>query len=207
VFIALTNLGIFFLMLLGGVEMRASDLAQASAKAFVVALCGLVLPVIVGFWVSWAFLPDSDVKFAQCLFVGTALAITGGFLAPIFFASIGMHMDISAVTTTPGFVLLLIVVAFLTKLIGAGIPAYLLGFSKLDAWAVGIGMSGRGAVELIIAEIALRAGLFSYPNPPPLIVSNLFSAIVIVAVVTTLATPLALRAVFGRTKTPQGYQQ
>jgi Kef-type K+ transport system membrane component KefB len=54
-------------------------------------------------------------------------------------------------------------------------------------------MSGRGAVELIIADIALRAGLFSIPDPPPPIVAHLFSAVVIVAVLTTLVTPVALR--------------
>jgi Kef-type K+ transport system membrane component KefB len=54
-------------------------------------------------------------------------------------------------------------------------------------------MSGRGAVELIIAGVALEAGLFLQPTPPGIIVQSLFSAIVIMAVVTTVATPIALR--------------
>ena len=53
-------------------------------------------------------------------------------------------------------------------------------------------MSGRGAVELIIASIALEAGLFDQPDP---IVANLFSALVIMAVVTTLMMPFGLRRV------------
>jgi Kef-type K+ transport system membrane component KefB len=123
-------------------------------------------------------------------------AVTLGFLAPVFFASIGMHLDISAVTQIPLFLFLLIVIAFVTKLFGAGIPAYLLGLSKREACAVGVGMSARGAVELIVADIALHAGLFNQPNPPGVIVANLFSAIVIVAVVTTVATPFLLKRVF-----------
>jgi Kef-type K+ transport system membrane component KefB len=59
-------------------------------------------------------------------------------------------------------------------------------------------MSGRGAVELIIAGVALEAGLFLQPDPPGLIVQSLFSAIVIMAVVTTVATPIALRLLWGR---------
>ena len=88
--------------------------------------------------------------------------------------------------------------AFLTKLLGAGLPAYLLGHSRRDAWAVGVGMSARGAVELIIADIALQAGLFEAPDPTPPIVASLFSAIVIVAVVTTVVAPVVLRLIFPR---------
>ena len=54
-------------------------------------------------------------------------------------------------------------------------------------------MSGRGAVELIIAGVALEAGLFLQTDSPGLIVESLFSAIVIMAIVTTAATPVVLR--------------
>jgi Kef-type K+ transport system membrane component KefB len=46
---------------------------------------------------------------------------------------------------------------------------------------------------LIIAGVALEAGLFLHPDPPGLIVQSLFSAIVIMAIVTTVATPIVLR--------------
>ena len=98
----------------------------------------------------------------------------------------------------PQFLSLLVLVAFLTKLLGAGVPARLLGFSRRDAAAVGVGMSARGAVELIIVDIALRAGVFDHPDPPPPVVASLYSAIVIMAVVTTLATPILLSRTFGR---------
>ena len=58
---------------------------------------------------------------------------------------------------------------------------------------VGVGMSGRGAVELIVAGIALEAGLFLQPQPTPVIVESLFSAIVLMALVTTIVTPIVLR--------------
>ena len=124
--------------------------------------------------------------------------ITTGFLAPIFFASIGLHLDLSAFSSTPLFLLILVVVAVACKLIGAGLPAYWVGLPPRDSLVVGIGMSGRGAVELIIADIALRAGLFSQPDPAPAIVANLFSSIVIMAVLTTLMTPIGLRLILSR---------
>ena len=118
--------------------------------------------------------------------------ITSGFLAPIFFVSIGFHLDPSALATIPGFVALLVAVALLSKFLGAGIPAYFTGLDARDSITVGVAMSGRGAVELIIAGVALQAGLFNHPVPPPPIIQGLFSAIVIMAIVTTVATPLLL---------------
>ena len=124
--------------------------------------------------------------------------LTRGFLAPIFFVSVGFHLDFSSVGQVPGFVVALTLLALASKLIGSGIPAYWAGFSKKESLLVGVGMSGRGAVELIIAGVALEAGLFLQPDPPGVIVQSLFSAIVIMAIVTTVATPIALRFLWGR---------
>lgn len=119
--------------------------------------------------------------------------ITRGFLAPIFFVSIGLHLDFSAVSQVPGFVIVLILTALGSKIIGAGLPAYWVGLSRRESLMVGAGMSGRGAVELIVAGVALQAGLFAQPVPTPVIVESLFSAIVIMALVTTVLTPIFLR--------------
>jgi len=86
----------------------------------------------------------------------------------------------------------LILIAFVSKLIGSGLPAYWVGLSKRESMMVGVGMSGRGAVELIVAGVALEAGLFLQPYPTPAIVESLFSAIVIMALVTTIVTPIFL---------------
>jgi Kef-type K+ transport system membrane component KefB len=92
----------------------------------------------------------------------------------------------------------LIGLATVGKVIGCGVPALASGLSFRSATAVGVGMNARGAVELVIADIALQAGLFSLPEPPPPAVAHLFSAVVLMAIVTTIATPLGLRWVFLR---------
>jgi Kef-type K+ transport system membrane component KefB len=119
--------------------------------------------------------------------------ITRGFLAPIFFVSVALELDFSAVSQVPGFVAALILIALASKLVGSGFPAYWAGLSKGESLVVGVGMSARGAVELIVAGVALEAGLFSHPTPVPVIVESLFSAIVIMALVTTILTPVILR--------------
>lgn len=346
IFDFVTNLAMFFLMLLAGIEMRPRDLAGSSGAAIFVAIGGLVLPMALGFALGWTIIPDSQLKLAQSLFLATALAITAvpvtvkvlldlrqlqtrlgqtivsaavfddilsllllalltaviktggfpeastvlvlmgevtvffaiamvvgryifpwagrlvkgaradefgfsalligalalallaealgmhfiigafagglffvrqtidddayealqarlsgitsGFLAPLFFASIGMHLELGAATAVPGFLGMLILLAFFGKLVGAGFPAYWRGFPPREATAVGVGMSARGAVELIIADIALRAGLFLQPKPVPAIVEHMFSAVVIMALVTTLLTPPVLKQVLDR---------
>jgi Kef-type K+ transport system membrane component KefB len=120
--------------------------------------------------------------------------VTLGFLAPVFFAWIGMQLDLGAVTAVPWFLAGLIVIAFFGKFLGAGLPALWSGLGRRDAAVIGIGMSGRGAVELVIISIALTAGVFTQPQGDP-IVAHLFSALVITAVVTTALTPVLLRLV------------
>ncbi len=123
-------------------------------------------------------------------------AMTFGFLAPIFFASIGFHLEFSALTEAPVFVTILILIAFLGKIAGAGGAARLAGFSGRDAANIGVGMSPRGAVELVIAGIALKAGLFVTGDGAPTIVNHLFSSVVMMAVVTTVLSPIILKRSF-----------
>lgn len=118
-----------------------------------------------------------------------------GFLAPIFFVSMGFHVDLSALGTAPLFVLAVLVAAILGKVIGCWLPAKLAGFSTRESIAIGIGMNGRGAVEIIVAAVAMEVGLFSVPVPTPPIVTAMFSAIVIMAIVTTIMVPIGMKLV------------
>jgi len=341
VFTAITEFGMFFLMLYAGVELNFKNLKKASGNAVWVALGGMLIPLALGMGLGWFTLPESELKSAQLFFIGVALAITAvpvaikalmdinllntkegqtivsaaviddvislvllavltaflktgempgfegililigkiilffiitivvglyalpyllklvskkinieesevsfllivafsfavlaealdlhfilgafiaglfftkremkksvyedvknkigaintGFLAPIFFASIGLSLELSAFVNIPLFVVALILIASVGKIIGAGIPAKLSGLSTQQSLIVGNAMNARGAVELIIADIALRAGLFKLPGDSH-IVQNLFSAVVIMAIVTTLVTPIILK--------------
>ena len=123
--------------------------------------------------------------------------LTRGFLGPLFFAYIGMKVDLSALGGAPLFVLSLIAVAFLGKLLGAGIPARLAGFSSREATAIGVGLSARGAVELVVISIAYESGIFSLAGGEGGEAGQLFSALITMGVVTTIAAPMLLRRVLG----------
>lgn len=171
-------------------------LIMAFGFAFFAEILGMDF-ILGPFMAGLFFEPDSIGETSYSRVKQSIQTATDGLLAPLFFASIGARIDLSAITAVPLFLAVLLAIAFLGKLIGAGIPARLAGLPARDAAAVGVGLSGRGAVELIIASIALEAGLFNHPDP---IVANLFSALVITAIATTLLMPLGLRWVLhGRT--------
>jgi len=76
VFGAMTSLGMFFLMLMTGMEMDIGKLVKASKTGVIVAIGGIVIPLGFGYLVGQIFLPESSYKFAQSFFLGVSLSIT-----------------------------------------------------------------------------------------------------------------------------------
>ena len=109
------------------------------------------------------------------------------FFTPIFFASIGIKTVITGMSQELIlFTLALLIVAILSKIVGCGLGAKICGFSNMDSLVIGVGMISRGEVALIVAQKGEQAGLIS---------PTLFPAIVLVVIVTTLITPILLKAV------------
>jgi Kef-type K+ transport system membrane component KefB len=105
--------------------------------------------------------------------------------ASIFFVSLGIIMDFHRVNVfVIWFVLALIVVAIITKVIGCGLPAWLQKMSLRDSITIGIGMSPRAEVAMIIALIGLDQEL---------ITQNTYTALVIMSIITAIIPPLVLR--------------
>jgi len=103
--------------------------------------------------------------------------------APLFFVSIGFKVNFFANFDLQVTVLVLLI-AIICKLLGAGLGAYWGGLTKKESLAVGFGMNARGAMEIILALLALQAGLIN---------QKLFVAIVIMAVVTSIMAGPALQ--------------
>ena len=78
---------------------------------------------------------------------------------------------------------ILMLVAIIAKLIGAGLAAYLSKLNWAESTVIGFAMNGRGAVELIIASVGLELGIIN---------DTYFSILVVVAFFTTLIPPIAL---------------
>ena len=112
--------------------------------------------------------------------------------APVFFASIGLKTDISGLTPEIFlFCVCFVIVALATKIIGCGLAAKICRFNWGDALKVGVGMMTRGEVALIVAQKGLEVGVVD---------PVYFTAVILLIVVSSVATPLALKALF--TKMP-----
>ncbi len=70
------DLGIFFLLLMAGVEMQLADTVRDARKSFAVAVGGVVLPLAAGIILGFAFLEDGPQRTAQAMLIGVALSIT-----------------------------------------------------------------------------------------------------------------------------------
>lgn len=113
--------------------------------------------------------------------------IAYAIFVPIFFVSVGFSVSFVGLGEYLGLIIVLSVVAILTKLIGSGLGARLTGFSTRSSMGIGSGMVSRGEVALIIATIGLEGGLLK---------RDYFTVLVIVVILTTLITPLLLKLIF-----------
>ena len=114
--------------------------------------------------------------------------IVTNVFAPFFFASIGLRTNFAA-NFSLGVTLALIAVACLGKILGASWGARLGGMDARSSWAVGFAMNARGAMEIILGVLALRAGLIG---------ERMFVALVVMALFTSLISGPAINAVMGR---------
>ncbi len=117
-----------------------------------------------------------------------------GFFVPVFFISIGLKTNLRLFSPESFLFLLVIIgVAILSKILGAGLGAKIGGFSWLEAYQLGTGMVSRGEVGLIIASIGAGAGLINV---------TVLTNIVILILITTLVTPILLNQAFSN---PPGF--
>ncbi|MCB6982089.1 cation:proton antiporter [Peptostreptococcus anaerobius] len=107
------------------------------------------------------------------------------FFSPIFFASIGLKTELGNFTKELViFSMILLVVAIITKILGAGLGARICGYDRFESLNIGIGMVSRGEVALIVAQKGFHLGLID---------KHMFSPIILVVVVTTIVTPILLK--------------
>ena len=110
---------------------------------------------------------------------------------PVFFGLAGLSADLT-VLKDPNLLMLtvaLVLIASIGKFGGAFAGGALGGLTRRESYALASGMNARGSTEVIIATIGLSIGVLS---------QNLFSMIVTMAILTTMAMPPMLRAALSR---------
>lgn len=113
----------------------------------------------------------------------TLVSVTDGFLAPLFFASLGLGFNLLKMHSA-AFVAIVLLVSIASKLVAGWGGARLIGLSQETALGIGFILNARGVMELVIASIAFQHGFIG---------EGLFSTLVLMGVVTTLITPVLIR--------------
>ncbi|MFI9331097.1 cation:proton antiporter [Kitasatospora sp. NPDC052868] len=118
-------------------------------------------------------------------------SVTTSVLAPLFFATAGLRMDLMALggPLVLAGALAVLGVAVLGKFAGAYIGARSSGLAPWEGIALGAGMNARGVVEVVIAMVGLRLGILSTP---------MYTVILLVAVATSVMAPPLLRRAMAR---------
>lgn len=108
-----------------------------------------------------------------------------GIFITIFFASVGLMMQVTVTELISPFILLVITVAILSKIIGGVIGSYPFLREKKAAILVGLGMIPRGDLTLALGQSAMVAGIIS---------QQIYTTTVLLVLVTVLVTPILLTA-------------
>ncbi|QLH07792.1 cation:proton antiporter [Nitrosopumilus ureiphilus] len=170
-------------------ESRGTKQATALGSAFGIAAiaASIGLNPIVGGFAAGMGLAGSKLARQVKEFVGELQII----FAPFFFAIIGAHIDIANILSVDLvlFVVILII-AVLGKILGAGIPAIILLKDKNKGLRIGYGMVVRGEIAVITAGLGLAYGIIS---------ESIFSTLIFVILGTIIIGPILLRHSFKKT--------
>jgi Kef-type K+ transport system membrane component KefB len=109
-----------------------------------------------------------------------------GFLAPVFFAGIGLEFELGSIEQI-GLLLSIIGVSYFSKIAGGYIGGRLAGMKHKASIALGAGLNARGIMELVIARAAHDSGF---------ITDEVYSILVLMGIITTLSTPIMLKYAF-----------
>jgi Kef-type K+ transport system membrane component KefB/nucleotide-binding universal stress UspA family protein len=121
-----------------------------------------------------------------------------GFFAPVFFGLAGLSADLTILKDwhLALLTIALIGIASIGKFTGAFVGGKIGGLKANESFAIASGMNARGSTEVIVATIGFSLGMLS---------ENLFTMIVTMAVVTTMAMPPMLR--FALSRLPLGEEE
>ena len=102
---------------------------------------------------------------------------TSHILAPLFFAAVGLKVNFFD-SFDLALVLIILSAAYVSKMMAAWVGGYFAHLSLRESTAIGLGITARGGMGIILATIALEAKF---------ITQSIFTALVIMAIVTSIS--------------------
>ncbi|MEI6891026.1 MAG: cation:proton antiporter [Pontiella sp.] len=190
-FVVVTALGLAFSRKITAMikKFKSTEIIVAICFGLSLLLAGLAemagLAMIIGAYIMGLALSRTDLAHE----IDQQLEGVYNLLVPIFFCVMGMMVDFSVMKPMLAFGAVYSVLAIFSKVVGCGLPAYLMKFNMRGSLRIGLGMLPRGEVALIVAGIGLASGIIS---------QGIFGVSIMMTVITTmLAPPLLVKSFEG----------
>ncbi|MBI4162868.1 MAG: cation:proton antiporter [Candidatus Aenigmarchaeota archaeon] len=192
--IVATIIIVFALSRLSSVTSRVLHLFSDAKDAHLITAVALVIMFLAAYLAEQA-----GIALIGAFFAGLALSrsdntegrvlpnaktIGFGFFVPLFFAYSALSFSITTAVLSVGAILLLLLFASFTKIIGVAIPAKFLSEARYDSILAGMGMVPRGEYAVIIVHLALAAAL---------ITAQIYTVVVAFALLSMIITPILLK--------------
>ena len=162
-----------------------------SVVVFTMLVCGVItqalgIEAVLGAFVAGVILHRS--RFQQDEVIHHIESLTYTFLAPVFFATAGIRVDLSLLLEGDALLWagVVLAVAIIAKFVGSFVGARLAGQTNRAAAALGAGLNARGALEIVIASVGLSTGVFS---------DTAYTVIVIMPLLTSIFAAVGLQVI------------
>jgi Kef-type K+ transport system membrane component KefB len=190
-FVVVTTLGLVFARKITAAikQFHSREMMVAICFGLALLLAGLAemagLAMIIGAYIMGLALSRTDLAHE----IEHHLQGVYNILVPIFFCVMGMMVDFKAMMPVVVFGSVYSLLAVFAKVLGCGLPAYMMKFNLRGSLRIGLGMLPRGEVALIVAGIGLAGGIID---------QGIFGVAIMMTVVTTmLAPPLLVKSFDG----------
>ena len=190
-FVVVTALGLVFARKITGAikQFKSREMMVSICFGLALLLAGLAemagLAMIIGAYIMGLALSRTDLSHE----IEHHLEGVYNILVPIFFCVMGMMVDFGAMKPVLVFGSVYSILAVFSKVLGCGIPAWLMKFNVRGSLRIGLGMLPRGEVALIVAGIGLASGIID---------QGIFGVSIMMTVITTmLAPPLLVKSFDG----------
>jgi Na+:H+ antiporter len=146
------------------------------------------LATITGAYFAGLFLGQTHHKHAVQIGISQ---IGKSFFVDVFFVNIGLAFNLFSIEAHPFFLIIFVMIAIFSKIVGSGLGARLTKFDNIRSFRIGAGMIPRGEVALIIANMALERKLIS---------TGILSGTILMVIFTAILTPLLIKYAFTKMK-------
>lgn len=118
-------------------------------------------------------------------------SIAQSLFAPVFFVNIGLKLSFTGLIDNALLISVFIILSIISKFLGGYFGAKVTGFNSMSSSIIGTSMVSRGEMALILVSLGLETGI---------VTNELYGALVIIVITSTVVAPIMLKALIIRSR-------